>query len=116
MDRDRNRLVKILESRIEAMVRNIITENDNDSSKRDDETIEKSKTYKKQYRAIQNALKSPKIDATGVMSSALGINLTKDDAARSHAFKKLHKEKTPDESGTYKFSDEEIAAIFNELP
>jgi len=120
MNTDRDKLIKLLESKIENVTRNIVKrmlrENDEPESKRGDDTIDNSQTYKRQYKAIEKALASGKVDATGVMSAALGIDLTKDDSARSHAFKKLHKEKTPDGSGTYKFDQSEVASIFNNLP
>lgn len=85
------------------------------ASKRGDDTVQNSDTYKKQYKAIEKALSDGKVDATGVMASALGFD-PKDDSARSHAFKKLHKEKTQDGTGNYSFDQDEVAKIFNALP
>lgn len=89
--------------------------NDKIASKRGDDTVQNSDTYKKQYKAIEKALSDGKVDATGVMASALGFD-PKDDSARSHAFKKLHKEKTQDGTGNYSFDQDEVAKIFNALP
>lgn len=85
------------------------------ASKRGDDTVQSSDTYKKQYKAIEKALNDSKVDATGVMAIALGFD-PKDDSARSHAFKKLHKEKTQDGTGNYSFDQDEVAKIFNALP
>ena len=46
------------------------------------------------------------------MAQALGFDAD-DDAARSHAFKKLHKEPTQDGTGVYKFEPDEITKIFS---
>jgi hypothetical protein len=129
MSTERDRMIKLLESKIESIVRNIITEKNfqeptkkildkkqYDNIKRGSDNVEKSQSFKRQYKSIQKALSDKKVDATGVMSAGLGINLTDDDAARSHAFKKLHKEKTPDGTGNYEFTPEEVGGIFNALP
>lgn len=116
MSTDRDKMIKLLESKIENIVRAYLRENDSIDSRRGPDTVGKENSFKRQYKAIQKALSDKKVDATGVMSSALGIDLTKDDAARSHAFKKLHKEKTPDGTGNYEFDQDEVAKIFNSLP
>ena len=118
MDNNRKSNLKLLEKKIEDLVREVLRESEGDKEniKRGPDTIDNSQAYKRQYKAIQRALTDKKVDATGIMSSALGIDLTKDDSARSHAFKKLHQDKTPDGTGNYKFSPEEIAKIFNSIP
>lgn len=117
MSTERDKAIKLLESKIETIVRNILREKkEEEDSRRGPDTVGHQNSFKRQYKAIQKALSNPKVDATGVMSSALGINLTDDDAARSHAFKRLHKDKTPDGTGNYEFDQDEVAKIFNSLP
>ena len=148
MSIERDKMIKLLESKIETIVRNIINERSDNSnvqtksnptsdrrehmaqtraerhnnlrqhgnSKRNDDNIENSKSYKRQYKAIENELGQPEIDATGVFVKAGIIPNNKDASARSHAFKKLHKDKTPDGTGNYKFEPNEVSKIFNVLP
>lgn len=98
--------LQILESKIAKIVKQVIREKE-EESRRNDDNVEVSKDYLKKYKAIQNALTDPKVNATQVMSKALKFD-PKDDGKRSHAFKQLHQERTPDGSGVYKFSDVEI--------
>lgn len=118
--------IMLLESTIKQIVSEILTEKKRkkkrkkkvkklDKSKRGEDSVEGSKSYKRQYKAVEDMMDDPRINKTQVMSKALGVDLTDDDAARSHMFKKLHKEKTPDKSGTYEFNDDEISAIFSQL-
>jgi hypothetical protein len=148
MSIERDKMIKLLESKIETIVRNVIsekygesdvktsnatqskrqhmsnnrTERHNDirqkkvNNKRGDDSVEKSQAYKRQYKAIEKELNKPEIDATSIFTKAGIIPNNKDDAARSHAFKKLHKDKTPDGTGNYKFDQNEVAKIFNALP
>lgn len=97
-------VLKILEAKITKIVKQVIRETED---MRNDDNVELSKSYLKNYKAVQSALTDPKVNATQVMSKALGFD-PKDDAKRSHAFKQLHQEKTQDGSGVYKFSDSEI--------
>lgn len=112
MTNDKELLMKKLEEKIENMVREIISEKKKIS--KDNKTAKKD-SYKSQYKAIKKALSDKKVNATGVMSKALGIDLTKDDAQRSKAFKKLHQEETPDGNSNYSFDRKEVNAIFNEI-
>lgn len=117
MSSEKDKTIRLLESRIENIVRNILREKDEKAkSKRGPDTVQSKETFKRQYKAIQKALSDSKVNATGIMSAALRIDLTNDDAARSHAFKRLHKEKTPDGTGNYEFTQEEVSKIFNQLP
>jgi predicted oxidoreductase len=105
---DNNKEMQLLEAKIRHIVKKIITEADN--TKRGSDNVEKSKEYAKKYKAIQKALGNKTVNATQVMSTALGFKAD-DDTKRSHAFKQLHQEKTQDGTGVYKFSDEEINKI-----
>ena len=119
MNIERDKAIKLLESKIDTIVKNILREKEEDAeskSRRGDDNVDKNDTFKRQYKAIEKSLSDNRVDATGVMSAALGIDLSKDDAARSHAFKKLHKEKTQDGTGNYEFTPTEVASIFNQLP
>ena len=118
MNIERDKAIKLLESKIDAIVKNVLREKEDKAvkSKRGDDNVEKNNAFKRQYKAIEKSLSDKRVDATGVMSAALGIDLSKDDAARSHAFKKLHKEKTQDGTGNYEFNPAEVAKIFNQLP
>ncbi len=89
---------------------NIIKEND-----RGDDNVELSKEYKRRYKSIQKALSDPSVNATQVFVKAGIIKDADDDAGRSHAFKKLHKEKNQNGSGVYEFSPQEITAIENAM-
>ena len=106
---DSNDQIKLLEKVIDLIVRDVLNE---DKSKRGDDNVEKSQAYKRQYKAVENYLKKPEVNATQVMAQALGFDAN-DDAARSHAFKKLHKEPTQDGTGVYKFEPDEITKIFS---
>lgn len=131
MNTDKDKMA-MLEAKIQAIVENIILEKklhgknsnkqkyrpfkgDNSSQKRGDDNVESSQAYKRQYKAIEKELDSPGIDATQVMATALNFD-PNDASKRSHAFKKLHKDKTPDKTGRYKFSQSEVAKIFSALP
>lgn len=128
MSIERDKMIKLLESKIETIVRNVIREKselihstDDEKnraihSKRGEDNVEKNQSYKRQYKAIEKELGQPEVDATGVFVKAGVIPSNKDDAARSHAFKKLHKDKTPDGTGNYKFEPDELAKIFNAMP
>lgn len=125
---NRDKIIKLLEERIDEMVRDILSEKKKKKSeppkdktpskkeKENDNRVKKNKSYKRQYKEIQKALKRPEVNATGVMSTALDINLTKDNDERSHSFKKLNKKKTPDGEHVYKFTPDEVGKIFNALP
>lgn len=132
MNTDKDKMA-ILEEKIQEIVENIILEKklhgknsnrqtyhsfkgDNSAKKRGNDNVESSQAYKRQYKAIEKALDSPEVDATGVFVKAGVIPSADDDSARSHAFKKLHKDKTPDKTGRYKFSQSEVAKIFSALP
>lgn len=112
--------MQLLERKIETIVRNILREKSNDDkeSKEDSDSgagygdVESDEAYKRKYKAVENYLNSPEVDATQVMAKALGFD-PKDDSARSHAFKKLHKDPTPDGNGVYQFDSEEISKIFS---
>lgn len=107
---------KLLENKIYTIVKEVLREFESIKneksvkSKRYDDNEETKRAYKRQYKEVENYLNRPEIDATQVMSKALGFNAD-DDAARSHAFKKLHRDKTPDKSGVYKFTPDEIIKI-----
>lgn len=73
-----------------------------------------SEDYKRQYKEIEKKLTDPTVNPTQVMAKALGFDPA-DDSARSHAFKKLYKEKTPSGDKVYKFSPAEITKIASEL-
>lgn len=123
---ERNKAIELLESKIEDMVRLIITEKNKRKKKsqkrkakrkkKEDDAVSSNDSYKKQYKEIQKALDDPAVNATGVMSKALGIDLTKDDAARSHAFKKKNQKPIPDGTDVYQFKQSELTSIFNNLP
>lgn len=112
---------KMLESIIENLVRGVISsKNRLNESSSDDDKLGSDKEhgendYKRKYKAVQKALSDPKIDATQVMSKALGFD-PDDDVARSHAFKKLHKKRTPDGKNVYQFSPDDIGKIFTQIP
>jgi phosphorylcholine metabolism protein LicD len=138
MSIERDKMIKLLESKIETIVRNVINEkrgksnvkkskstkkhndlkqkNKKVNNKIGKDTVEKNQTYKRQYKAIEKELNKPEIDATSIFTKAGIIPNNKDDAARSHAFKKLHKDKTPSGTRNYKFDQSEVARIFNVLP
>lgn len=115
---ERNKAIELLESKIEDMVRLIITEKNKRKKKsqkrkakrkeKEDDTVSSSDSYKKQYKEIQKALDDPAVNATGVMSKALGIDLTKDDAARSHAFKMKNRKPTPSGTSRYEFDQDVV--------
>ena len=123
---ERDKAIKLLESKIEDMVRLIITERNKRKKKsrrrkakrkeKEDDTVSSNDSYKKQYKEIQKALDDPAVNATGVMSKALGIDLTKDDAARSYAFKKKNRDPNPNGKKRYHFKQSEVTKIFNNLP
>lgn len=114
---EREKAIQLLENRIDEMVREIISEKKKKKKKTPKKgTVGKKDSFKKQYKEIEKALSSGEINATGVMSKALNVNLTRDDAKRSEAFKKLHKEKTPDGENEYQFTRNEVTKIFNSLP
>ena len=115
---EREKAIQLLENRIDEMIRGIISEKKKKKKKkaRKNGTVAKKDSFKKQYKEIEKALSSGEVNATGVMSKALNVNLTNDDAKRSEAFKKLHKKKTPDGEGEYQFSRNEVTKIFNSLP
>ncbi len=120
MSIERDKMIKLLESKIENMVKQILDEKKYHApekkvlGKKRIDTIEKSDSYKRQYKTIQKELGRPEVDATQIMARALGFD-SKDDAARSHAFKKLHRDKTPDGTGNYEFDAGEIGKIANAL-
>ena len=112
---------KLLENKVYTIVKEVLREfysekeskdNSEPKSRRGNDNVESSNAYKRQYKAVENYLNRPEIDATQVMARGLGFDAD-DDSERSHAFKKLHKDKTPDGSGTYKFSPEEISKIYS---
>lgn len=73
-----------------------------------------SEAYKRQYKEIEKKLTDPTVNPTQIMAKALGFD-PDDDSARSHAFKKLYKDKTPSGDRVYKFSPAEVAKIAFEL-
>ena len=73
-----------------------------------------SEAYKRQYKEIEKKLTEPTVNPTQIMAKALEFD-PDDDSARSHAFKKLYKEKTPSGDKVYKFSPAEVAKIASEL-
>lgn len=110
--------MQLLENKIESIVRQILRETsakESDSSKKDEKTgfgdVDSDEAYKRKYKAVEDYLNSPEVNATQVMAKALGFD-PKDDSARSHAFKKLHKDPTPDGGDAYQFNEEEISKIF----
>lgn len=105
--------MQLLESKIKAIVENILTEKKKKKKKKTD-TVEKSKSYKRLYKAIEKSLDEPQVNATQILSKALGFNAS-DDSARSKAFKKLHKKPTPDKSSNYEFTSKEVGKIAAEL-
>lgn len=114
-----NEAIKLLENKIENIVRAILrekAEEDRKTKKSNDEKsgfgdVETDEAYKRRYKAVEDYLNKPEVDATQVMAKALGFD-PKDDSARSHMFKKLHKELIPDGSKTYEFNPEEISKIY----
>jgi len=104
---DKDKQMQLLEAKITKLVRAAIYEAE---TKRGDNNVEVSKDFQKKYKAIQKALSNKTVNATQVMSTALGFKAD-DDTKRSEAFKKLHQEPTQDGTGIYKFSDEEINQI-----
>lgn len=146
---EKDKMIKLLESKIETIIRNVLREKEEDNdmnsrqerytqnrdqrhqdakqrhsdkaiSKRGEDNVENSQSFKRQYKAIEKELGADGVSATGVFRKA-GIipkaTGTKEaDTARGWAFKKLHKNKTPDGTGTYKFDQDEVADIFNALP
>ena len=75
---------------------------------------EASTSYKRQYKEIEKKLTDPTVNPTQIMAKALEFDAD-DDSARSHAFKKLYKDKTPSGDKVYKFSPAEVAKIASEL-
>lgn len=73
-----------------------------------------SEAYKRQYKEIEKKLTDPTVNPTQIMAKALGFD-PDDDAARSHAFKKLYKDKTPSGDKVYKFSPAEVTKIVAQL-
>lgn len=69
-----------------------------------------SEAYKRQYKEIEKKLTEPTVNPTQIMAKALEFD-PDDDSARSHAFKKLHKEKTPSGDRVYKLSPSEVTKI-----
>jgi hypothetical protein len=114
MEQNKDKAMKLLEQKIQSIVRQALREMGEEAEKRGPDTVDSSEDFKRKYLDVQRELTRPAIDATQVMSKALGFN-AKDDSARSHAFKKLHKEKTPDGSGNYEFTSEELGKIKNAL-
>lgn len=106
-----------LELIIESIVRDILSKKTEilESKNSDKDKEKKESDYKRKYKAIQKALSDPKIDATQVMSKALGFDPS-DDVARSHAFKKLHKKSTPDGKSVYQFTHGEVWKIYTQIP
>jgi len=119
MSTERDKMIKLLESKIEVIVKQILEEKKfrteaSEPDQRRVDTIGKSDAYKRQYKTVQKELGRPEVDATQIMARALGFD-PKDDAARSHAFKKLHRDKTPDGTGNYEFDAGEVGKIANAL-
>lgn len=121
MDTNRDNTMQLLESKIESIVREVLSEKKNffkhkkiKPKQTADDKIKSNDAYKRQYKAIEAYLDRPEVDATQVLAKALGFDAN-DDSARSHAFKKLHKEETPDGTKKYKFSPEEVGKIFSEI-
>lgn len=108
---NKNTQYQLLENKIKSIVRQVMMEK---NTKESGDSVTNEKEYRKQYKHIQQALSNEKIDATQVMSSALGFDPS-DDSARSYAFKKLHQEDAPG-GGKYKFSESEVGKIFNAIP
>lgn len=111
--------LRLLENKIYSIVKQVIREVEEEKkeekkTKRHDDNVVSNDSYKRQYREVEEYLDRPEIDATQVMANALGFDPS-DDAERSHAFKKLHKEPTPDKTGKYKFSREEVTKIHGEI-
>lgn len=73
-----------------------------------------SESYKRQYKEIEKKLTDPTVNPTQIMANALGFD-PDDDSARSHAFKKLYKDKTPSGDKVYKFSPAEVTKIVAQL-
>lgn len=117
MNNDKTIAMQLLESKIENIVRTILREKDKDSNTNNNKQhasfgdVDSDYAYKRRYKAVEDYLNKPEVDATQVMAKALGFD-PKDDAKRSHMFKKLHKERVPDGSKTYEFDPEEISKIF----
>lgn len=134
---NKDKTITLLEQRIEKIARRIIGEqiqkklnesnaNDKEEAEMDDADYNKvgedffvgdvstSKAYKRRYKEVQKKLDDETVNATQVMSNALGFKAS-DDTARSHAFKKLHQEKTADGESVYKFSPSELLKIRAQL-
>ena len=77
-----------------------------------DEKVDQA--YKRQYKEIEKKLTDPTVNPTQIMAKALEFD-PDDDSARSHAFKKLYKEKTPSGDKVYKFSPPEVTKIAAEI-
>ena len=104
----------LLENKIRSIVRQALREADDKKekeSKLGDDKVSGDKEYKKKYTYIQKHLDDPKVNATQVLAGALGFS-PDDDAARSHAFKQLHKERTPDGKNFYQFNSDEVSKIW----
>ena len=106
---NKEQTMQLLEAKITKLVRQVMNEAEKET-KRGSDNVEINKDFEKKYKAIQKALTNKTVNATQVMSKALGFK-PDDDTARSHAFKMLHQEKTQDGTGIYKFSDEELNRI-----
>lgn len=110
MDADKK---KLLENKIRSLVIKYINESEEkEVPKRGNDNVTKDKEYMKRYSAIVKYMSDPKVNKTQVLSKALKFS-PKDDAARSHAFKQLNMEKTPDGSGIYHFDDTELNQIWS---
>lgn len=106
--------MQLLESKIKAIVENILTEKKKKKKKKKVDTVDKNKSYKRLYKAIEKSLDEPQVNATQILSKALGFDAS-DDSERSKAFKKLHKKPTPDKSSNYEFDSKEVVKIAAEL-
>lgn len=103
--------MQLLEQKITKIIENYISEKESKLGVDYDTT---SKAYKKKYTEIRKKLSAPETNATQVMAAALGFS-PDDDAARSLAFKKLHRKPYPEADGVYLFSEDEITKIWGEL-
>lgn len=111
MNTDNNsKAMQLLERKIENIVRTILREKA-EEAKTGFGDVNSNEAYKRRYKAVEDYLNRPEIDATQVMAKALGFDPS-DDSKRSHMFKKLHKDKVPDGTETYEFNPEEISKIF----
>ena len=108
--------IQLLESKIKTIVENILTEKRKKKKKKksEDETVDKSQSFKRLYKTIEKSLDEPEINATQILSKALGFDAD-NDSARSKAFKKLHKKPTPSKKGNYEFTSKEVGKIAAEL-